>query len=466
MRIYSQDILKGSYSEGLASKFENYTTDDVLDIIKNTLCIDELLIKNMHTNPKIDLEPALFELNYILEIIYTFFMIEFNEQGKSILDSSGEMLSNSNALEFIGYDLWYEIANYMPNDFNREQMKEYRFIWITTVFGVKMTDTIEQLKALRENNSPKEAIDTLPKPEKDIIASITHADYWSSMNSLESGKAYIKVMDAEFSKTINIENNSITIKGRDDVELSLQDVQTSEIIRDIDYTLLKSIYSYIYFNKKHLQGVSFNIKLNDLAKYLGVNPRGVNGKQVIQDIQKFDRIMAVHPDGSKSRILVLLKEDKRNGVLTLASPFFIDLMKAIEDDSTISKTIKGKTKTFTLPAYSYLIKSTINKCKNKEAIAVADYLVTLIEQAGGTGAHIRIDTILERIPILKEKLEGIAANKDKSIILRRTFKKAYELLKQETFIYDKYKDLNITEVLPTITTLSSVINITHQGKAN
>lgn len=460
------DILIDTYDKGLGGEYKEYTTDEVLDIIHATLDKDTLCIEK--TGPE---EGALMELEHRVELVYTFFYTEFIHKDKILKDKDGESIKGEDAQEFVAYDIWWSIGKYIPEDMSNKDKKKYKFLWITIVFGMKLTKVADQLEIAIDTpetevpkKTKKDKQQTLPRPENCTLATITHKDYWSSFSPLEVGKAHLKVLENEFNETIQIENSVITLKGRDDVELTLQDIRTSEIIRDVDFVLLKSIYSYIYLNKKHLNGYTFDIKISDLANYLGVNPRGANGKQLMQAIREFDRVLAVHPNGSMSKVLGFIKHDTRNGILSITSPFFIDLMESIEQDTIRFRKIKGTEQKYQLPAYSYLIKSTINKCKDKEAIAIADYLVTLVTQAGGEGAHIRIDTLIEKLPTLKEKIDNVDSTRNKGVVLKRTFKKAYELLKDETYLYDKYNDLEVTEILPTMTTLNSIIKITHKGK--
>ena len=54
--------------------------------------------------------------------------------------------------------------------------------------------------------------------------------------------------------------------------------------------------------------------------------------------------------------------------------------------------------------------------------------------------------------------------REKNTILKNSFSKAYELLKEKTDIYKYYIDLQISEIVPTITTIEQIIKISHSGK--
>jgi hypothetical protein len=65
-----------------------------------------------------------------------------------------------------------------------------------------------------------------------------------------------------------------------------------------------------------------------------------------------------------------------------------------------------------------------------------------------------------------DKITNFPKNKtarDKNQILERAFSRAYVLLKTKTDVYKYFQNLNITEVIPTISTVDQVIEISHDG---
>lgn len=81
---------------------------------------------------------------------------------------------------------------------------------------------------------------------------------------------------------------------------------------------------------------------------------------------------------------------------------------------------------------------------------------------------IKFKDIIKFCPKLKQELNATAANKNKNDILRRHFKKAYEILKDRTLcsLTEQYLDVSFNEdITPTTTTLNNCFVITHRGKA-
>jgi hypothetical protein len=98
-----------------------------------------------------------------------------------------------------------------------------------------------------------------------------------------------------------------------------------------------------------------------------------------------------------------------------------------------------------------------------------------IEEGVLTSAHKKISELIKEIPILEEALNKPTIDKNtgmpkpktakaKNTILQNSFSKAYELLKEKTDIYKYYIDLQINEIVPTVSTTDQIIEISHSGK--
>lgn len=77
--------------------------------------------------------------------------------------------------------------------------------------------------------------------------------------------------------------------------------------------------------------------------------------------------------------------------------------------------------------------------------------------------HISCKSLIRECPQIREKLktQGTASLKTKT--LKRTFPAMYRILKKKTDLFSYYKDVKITEVIPTSKTLDTEIIITHHG---
>jgi len=121
-----------------------------------------------------------------------------------------------------------------------------------------------------------------------------------------------------------------------------------------------------------------------------------------------------------------------------------------------------------LPSYSYLVDISIEKERNRKAVEIVMIIVALIEQAGKGTPHIRAKTVIERSSILKKCLQDQSAQKSDTI-LRRSFTKAWELLRSKTRLGAVYKDIELPDpenpyYIPTYSNLDMVFKFPHKGK--
>lgn len=110
----------------------------------------------------------------------------------------------------------------------------------------------------------------------------------------------------------------------------------------------------------------------------------------------------------------------------------------------------------------------IAKEKNKKAVEIVFIVVALIEQAGNTIPHIRAKTIVERNTLLHKSLAGQTSG-NKSTLLKRAFSKAWQLLREKTYLAEAYKNIQLPDpkdatAIPTASALDMVFTFPHDGK--
>ena len=158
---------------------------------------------------------------------------------------------------------------------------------------------------------------------------------------------------------------------------------------------------------------------------------------------------------SKYPFMVFLGYDAKNNTMHFASPYFNALiMKITESSIQRDKQNRPKLKTngepFMKPSHSYLIKSSIAKERNQKAIEIVCVITALIEQAGNNTPHISAQTIIDRCPKLKSALDECEKPKDRNIILKRAFSKAWALLREQTHLTEVYKDIQLPPCVKTL----------------
>ena len=236
---------------------------------------------------------------------------------------------------------------------------------------------------------------------------------------------------------------------------------------------------------------AITLYLPDFEDFIG-NTRNLSHKSIealisnIRSLQSLVGIIESDKAGDKHSagrslykilpVIILHSYNTKANTLKVSSPYMSELYKTVQAESVMKNrkggTIKKKDGTPVHRAsHSYLIKPSIVSQKCRAAVENVFLIISLIEQAGmpkrgsrTMTAHIRMVELISRNPVLVSRLEHAKSNSDRSKILSRVFTKTYELLKRETCLTDSYKDLEIKEIVPKVSTVESdVFEIRHKG---
>lgn len=112
----------------------------------------------------------------------------------------------------------------------------------------------------------------------------------------------------------------------------------------------------------------------------------------------------------------------------------------------------------THPDYSTVIRSSIAGERDGKAVQITCVLAMLIDQAGGKLPDITYGELINRCPSMRAAIDT-AAVADINKLLKRTFSKAWELLRTQTDLEEKYKDIRLPTETPTILTLDEKLNV-------
>ncbi len=294
----------------------------------------------------------------------------------------------------------------------------------------------------KDYRTVKKAGNVVQMPEKYAI--ITHPDYKNALGLYPDGKAYLYFLGTDF----DVIDNNVFFRGRPLTVSNLKDVSALNIPESIDLPLLRVFYS-IFLNCQLKRIV---IYLPELCRFMGKNNASVNEiNGIIEALSRFNQVVGII-DGKVLPVIFVEDYCKEKNTITVSSPYMLQLIVTL---------MALKTKK---PSHSFLIKPDIRNERNKRAIEMVHILIVLIEEAGNHSAHIRASNLVNRNPLLKCALDR-AAPADKNKLLRRTFSKAWELIKTRTDILQKYKDFNMPDSIPTMSKLNVVYEFTHKGKS-
>jgi len=374
-----------------------------------------------------------------------------------------------------------ELYNIKQNEFENKVKKlwnKYPLIFENELENEKLKQKIKELEKQLENKrgrpkkeEPKGNITDL-RPRLEIPSS---QGYDQSLE-ISNNKKSLKIIDEKTLNAFDFIGGKIRLKGRDDIEIRYQDIQTKEIIdlKNYDTLLLKGIYSIVsqYHNK--ILGNFIEIKRSILANYLGVNVRG-NEKiayPIIDKLKQFQNVLGVLSDNSVYRVLNFSSYNSTTDIITLDIGFILELKKEIEQYNPL---IKKKTKTglieYKNPDHNKLLHSSIVNEKNKPVVEIIVILTNMLLKSPNNlikPLEISCQTILDRTTILKNTYEY---NNNKNRVLKRAFDSKnndenliIKLLKEKTNTYDYFKNLKIKITCPSSTTLkNSKITMLHDG---
>jgi len=367
---------------------------------------------------------------------------------------------------------------------------------------MELTDS-EKLKSIKKISSNLSSNTAL----------ITDKDLKHALTPYPNSRAYIQQLDKDFFQQLEFdsENGAMNIKGGLLEAVTLKDIKTRSNLKELDLPLLRSLYTTIYCYAEKIDTKTVTIYLPTLAKHLGINIRGDKPNDLFKKIMAFEHVIGVMDNGSFYRLLTFSDYDRQTNLITFASPYMNKILIALTGNNTITP-LKGKP--YLNPHYSFLIHGAIASERNKSAIEIVNAIVTLLHQRGiekppktnltasmlkrtvkqavreefsgvedsGTSEEQptittmrkKISAIIDEIPILTEALEKDTIDKktnqpkpktarEKNTILKNAFSGAYVLLKTKTDIYKYYKNLQITEIIPTVSTVDQLIEISHTG---
>lgn len=296
----------------------------------------------------------------------------------------------------------------------------------------------------------------------DRQATITAKEYTMAISFCKEGRAYLELFDEKNIDKLLLQDGMLYLKDNmiSLAEDEIQSFVSKKFPNTIDLNMLRAFYSVILkeYEKVEYQKINSNIViyvpelLNSLGKKGNRSQEQIN--KLINDINQYKNVVGVvnkYNDSCKRRYKILNFQyyDQENNTIAFNAPYLEYIIREIHEnaicrDKTEKKIQKKNGKLRVAPTHSFLIKNEIAKERNHMAVENVNIIVTLIEQAGGTGAHISAQTIVNRNAFLKQRLDE-CEYKNRQQILNRTFKKTWEILRTMTDIENVYEGITLPE---------------------
>ena len=357
-------------------------------------------------------------------------------------------------------------------------------------------DEIEQLhikEEKKEYRTKKKAIEKakddgnyIIKNLPESLAVITNEHYKGGLSLNQIGGAYLYPLAS--TDGLSYDGKNICFKGLSTSAAKLQEINKDKDIPidSIDLPLLRMFYSIIladfeYSRKQGVVNETVSVYMSDMAKMMGKNPNTSKKdvQAIIDKTSSFQSIYGILKDpkrpngiGTAVPLLVWLGYDETTNTIKFASPYMTELIKRIysvsirRDKKGIPK-LKNNGEPLLTASHSYLVKPSIVKERNKRAAEIVIVVVTTIEQAGNNIPHLKASTIIERVPQLQEALDEKETNSEKNKILKKAFKRAWELLETQTKLKDKYPTIILPDPtnpinIPKMNNLNMVFEFPHE----
>lgn len=333
----------------------------------------------------------------------------------------------------------------------------------------------------KPHRTKQKAGDTAEIPDR--LPVITNQKYQNALTFNKNSSAYLQPLSDTGS--LMYRDGILHYKGLPATLADLGDLCTESGIGKLNLVLLRSLYAVI-LNKisgslpeYHANDEAINIYYPDFSKKIGKSPHigNTDVKEFINSIKLFETVIGIVDSGTKgSDILPVLIYRGYNGdknTISFSSPYIVRVIKdiykaSIRVDKKGNARLKKNGEPQILPSYSYLVDMGIVKERNKTAAEIVFIVTALIEQSGKHTPHIRASTVVERNLPLHKSLEKSTTGY-KNVLLKRAFEKAWELLKDKTYLTEVYKNIKLpdpkdTSSIPTTFTLDMVYEFPHDGK--
>ncbi|MEZ3422935.1 MAG: hypothetical protein K1W39_04395 [Lachnospiraceae bacterium] len=333
-------------------------------------------------------------------------------------------------------------------------------------------------------------IDKMP----DYLPVVTLKDYRSALTINNDSSAHLLLLPVN--SKLEYEDKILYLNGQIASYDEVTKLSTDDGIEKINFPLLSELFGVILYkfendSKNECKDEEFTVYYPDLAgrfrkskskkKKTDGNVSNDNGQEdeevknsdwksesasILNDnMALFGRMAGVINPGTPNQlILPVLTDygyDPASNTFHFRSPYMTKLISVIHR-ARIKKNKNGKLEK--VASYSFLVDRAISQERNKKAVEIALIIVTLIEEAGDMGAHIKTENIINRTCLLKHSLNGQKTS-NKNLLLKRAFSKAWELLDTRTALKKKYIKLQLPkpENVPTSSKLDKVFKFPHEG---
>ena len=258
-------------------------------------------------------------------------------------------------------------------------------------------------------------------------------------------------------------------------------------LQDADTGLLRAMAKGAYITKTRSDSMTTSFYLPAFCDELGIQGYHEKGtdraearkRQVLDWIDSMGSAWGKLPGSTQWwKVFTVIGYDPKTEIVTVAMPYFNQLLAAIERKR--QRQLDAGKKFYI--GYCDLLHASAANERNKAAVELATRVLIGVQQRGGTpdkklkqnrNKAIRSDTIctwkiscaglIADCPQMQDKLTAQKSTDGKNKLMQRAFTTMYKVLRDKSDLFTYYKDVKITEVIPTSKTRTAEIIVTHHG---
>ena len=249
-----------------------------------------------------------------------------------------------------------------------------------------------------------------------------------------------------FAYALSLVDNDFYLKSKGKVKVVLRllkndtkpvDMEFDDDIANVNLLVLKVLYT-LHCRKetdcidsdKHLYSVDVSL----LVRKTGINYYERKMQRLQAMLTDYNRLVACI---GENQLLTVLRNKIEDGRIVYSGRYF-DWLKSLLFDSPDSTVPKQQTHNFMLK-YEALVGG------NMYAELIAEQLLRSVLMCGVIQKYrgISIETLMSRIPQLKNKYNDIKSSNEKNTFLKRVLKSLEIILAEKSSFYERYKDYNI-----------------------
>lgn len=200
---------------------------------------------------------------------------------------------------------------------------------------------------------------------------------------------------------------------------------------------------------------------------------------IMQDLRSLNDWVGILHGEDVRQILTIIGLNKKANTITVITPYFDALARAVEEDQLIA--VEERKQLYKKPNYNMLIHTSMATERNTAAVALVVRITNGLIARGSKPASefkenadnesaknlpeytISFETLINEVPELADRYNKTKTTADKNKVLKRAFEKAYKLLETKTDAKKCFLDLNVPHIIPTTTTLKNKLVITYSG---